>query len=79
MDHIPRCRSARLILTQNEPINSSVWQERASDAFFLIYPVDNTVTSDVKIWEIRYPSDITTDVTYLKTGVPEIDNDLTLP
>ncbi len=45
-----------------------------SDAFVPIYPKDNFTESMVNIWEIHYPSDIRTDVKYLKTGYPEIDD-----
>ena len=45
-----------------------------SDAFVPIYPKDNFTESMVNIWEIHYPSNIKTDMKYLKTGYPEIDN-----
>ena len=45
-----------------------------SAAFVPIYPEDNFTESTVNIWEIHYPSDIKTDMKYLKTGHPEIDD-----
>ena len=44
----------------------------------LIYPKKNFTDATVKIWEIAYPSHIHPNVKYLKTGFPEIDQNLQL-
>lgn len=49
-----------------------------SDAFLPIYTKRKTGATDVKVWEIHYPPNIQTDVKYLKTGYPEIDDHLQL-
>ena len=47
-----------------------------SDAFKSVYETQNTGGTPVKVWEIHYPPDIQPDLKYLKTGFPEIDQDL---
>lgn len=49
-----------------------------SDAFKLVYEIQKTRETDVKVWEIHYPSDIQPNPKYLKTGFPEIDAHLQL-
>lgn len=41
------------------------------DIFFPIYPTNGDDTAPIKIWEIRYPSDIKTDEIYLTTQTAE--------
>ena len=38
-----------------------------SDIFVPVYPTDDSSAKDIKVWEIRYPSDIETDEKYLAT------------
>jgi len=56
----------------------SIEQAQASGALVPVYPTQNFTDAKIKIWEIHYPPDIKTDLKYLKTGVPEIDEDLQL-
>jgi hypothetical protein len=49
-----------------------------SDAFKSIYETQKTGGTPVKVWEIHYPPDIQPDLKYLKTGFPEIDENLQL-
>ena len=49
-----------------------------SEAFTQIYPIDENIAPRVKLWHIHYPPDIQTDPKYLKTGFPEIDEELGL-
>ena len=49
-----------------------------SDTFKLVYEIQKTGETDVKVWQIHYPPDIHTDPKYLKTGFPEIDKTLEL-
>lgn len=37
------------------------------DIFVPIYPTADSTAKDIKVWEIRYPSDIETDEKYLAT------------
>ena len=37
------------------------------DIFVPVYPTDDRIAKDIKVWEIRYPSDIETDEKYLVT------------
>lgn len=37
------------------------------DIFVPVYPTDEDTAKDIKVWEIRYPSDIETDEKYLAT------------
>ena len=43
-----------------------------SDAFVPVYPTNGKGTDKVKIWEIRYPSDIKENLKYLATGAWKI-------
>ncbi|MDE0017709.1 MAG: hypothetical protein OXU51_16120 [Candidatus Poribacteria bacterium] len=49
-----------------------------SDAFVPVYPTHDEAPTLIKIWEIHYPPDIQSNPKYLKTGFPEIDQDLPL-
>ena len=49
-----------------------------SEAFMPVYPTEKFTSAKIKVWEIHYPSDIQTDPKYLKTGFPEIDEELGL-
>ena len=50
----------------------------SSDAFKSVYETQKTDGTPVKVWKIHYPPDIQPDIKYLKTGFPEIDEDLQL-
>lgn len=39
-----------------------------SDAFIPVFPIENSDTAAVKIWEIQYPNDTKKDNKYLETG-----------
>lgn len=47
------------------------FREESSEAFVPVYPTENFADSGVKVWEIRYPSDIKSDPKYLETKPPE--------
>lgn len=47
-----------------------------SDAFVPVYPTEGFASSNVNVWELRYPPEIETDPKYLLTGIPEIDDTL---
>lgn len=66
-----------IMLTKKDPSNSFL-RGKLSDAFLGVYPKVKFADATVKVWELRYPSDIKTDVKYLKTGFPEIDAHLQL-
>ncbi len=38
-----------------------------TDIFLPVYPTEDNTAKDIKVWEIRYPSDIETDEKYLAT------------
>ena len=61
-----------IMLTKKDP-HTSFLRGDLSDAFRPVYPRGNFANAVVKVWELRYPSDIQTDVKYLKTGFREID------
>ena len=65
------------MLTKKDPSRSFLHGD-LSDAFLPIYPKKDFDDAPVKVWELHYPSDIKTDVKYLKTGFPEIDDHLQL-
>ena len=44
-----------------------------TDIFVPVYPTDDATAKDIKVWEIRYPSDIETDEKYLATELKKID------
>lgn len=67
--------ATHLMLTKKDPKGSFLRGE-LSEAFVPIYPKQNFADAPVKIWAIAYPADIQTDVKYLKTGFPEIDDHL---
>ncbi len=69
--------ATHLMLTKKDPKDSFLRGE-LSKAFVPIYPNQNFADALVKIWAIAYPADIQTDVKYLKTGFPEIDDHLQL-
>ena len=49
-----------------------------SAAFESVYETQKVGETPVKVWEIHYRADIQPDLKYLKTGFPEIDEDLQL-
>ena len=67
--------ATHLMLTKKDPTNSFLRGE-LSEAFLPVYPKKNFADATVKIWAIEYPADIRTDPNYLKTGFPEIDENL---
>ena len=67
--------ATHLMLTQKAPKDSFLRGE-LSEAFRPIYPKVKFADARVKVWELHYPSDIKTDVKYLKTGFPELDAQL---
>ncbi|MYA99170.1 hypothetical protein F4X90_05730 [Candidatus Poribacteria bacterium] len=46
--------------------------------FAPVYPIENFSTAPIKIWEIRYPTNIQPNSKYLKTEIPEMDEELKL-
>ena len=44
-----------------------------TDIFVPIYPAEEDTAKDIKVWEIRYPSDIEADEKYLATEPKKID------
>lgn len=67
--------TTHLMLTKKDP-HDSFLRGQLSAAFAPVYPKKNFVNTTVKIWAIAYPADIQTDPKYLKTGFPEIDENL---
>ena len=67
--------ATHLMLTKKDP-HDSFLRGQLSAAFVPIYPKKNFVDATVKVWAIEYPADIQTDPKYLKTGFPEIDENL---
>ena len=51
-------------------------REEHSNAFVPVYPNNNNDITQVKVWEIHYPPEIEVSDKYLKTGFPEIDDNL---
>lgn len=64
--------ATHLMFTQDESTHTLL-RRKLGNAFKPIYPKDNFVQAPVKIWEVRYPSDIKLDLKYLKTDIREID------
>lgn len=64
--------ATHLLLTRKDP-RTSLLRGALSDAFVPVYPKKNFAAAEVKLWELRYPPDILTDLKYLKTGFPNID------
>ena len=50
------------------------FREDFPDRFVPVYPTREGVAAAVKLWEIRYPSDIKPDPKYRSTRFPEIDS-----
>ena len=67
--------ATHLMLTKKDPYDSFL-RGQLSAAFVPVYPKKNFADATVKIWAIEYPVDIQTDPKYLKTGFPEIDENL---
>ncbi len=68
--------ATHIMLTGQDPKDSFLRGELSEETFLPIYPKQNFADAAVKVWEIAYPADIQTDVKYLKTGFPEIDETL---
>ena len=58
------------MLTDRDPPDTLL-DKQISNAFFPVYPKVDFLNARVKVWELRYPPDIRTDVKYLKTDVSE--------
>lgn len=69
--------ATHLMLTGKDPSRSFL-HGNLSNAFVPVYPHKDFAVARVKVWELRYPPDIQTDVKYLKTGFREIDIHLQL-
>ena len=65
------------MLTGKDPSRSFLRGE-LSDAFLPVYPKKGFENASIKVWKLYYPPDIKTDLKYLKTDFPEIDNALQL-
>ena len=77
LEYLKTHGATHLMLTGKDPKNSFLRGE-LSEAFVPIYPKVNFANGAVKIWLIAYPSDIATDLKYLKTNFREIDEPLQL-
>ena len=75
LEYLKTHGATHLMLTKKDPHNSFLYRE-LSEVFVPVYPEKNFSDAPVKIWAIAYPADIQTDVKYLETGFPEIDQDL---
>ncbi|RKU05853.1 hypothetical protein C6503_26805 [Candidatus Poribacteria bacterium] len=75
LEYLKTHGATHIMLTKKDPHNSLLHGE-LSNAFREVYPKAKFADAIVKVWELRYPSNIKTDMKYLKTGFPEIDADL---
>ena len=75
LEYLKTHGATHLMLTKKDLHNSFLYGE-LSEVFVPVYPKKNFSDAPVKIWAIAYPADIQTDVKYLETGFPEIDQDL---
>ena len=62
--------ATHLMLTGKETATAPFLRAEPSNAFVPIYPTNNFAKALVKVWEIRYPSDIRSNPKYLATQVP---------
>ena len=46
-----------------------------TDIFVPVYPTEDNTATDIKVWEIRYPSDIETDEKYLTTEPEAVEKE----
>ena len=72
LEYLKTHGATHLMLTKKDPSRSFLLGD-LSDAFLPVYPKKDFDDAPVKVWELHYPSDIKTDVKYLKTNFPEID------
>ena len=77
LEYLKTHGATHLMLTKKAPSRSFLHGD-LSDAFLPIYPKKDFDDAPVKIWKLHYPSNIKTDVKYLKTNFPEIDAHLQL-
>ncbi len=73
-----KTHQATHVMSPQQSAPHAIEQAEASGSFVPVYPTSNFEVSPIKIWEIHYPPNIQTDVKYLKTGIPEIDDQLPL-
>ena len=62
--------ATHIMLTGKETATAPFLRGEPSRAFVPIYPTNNFAKALVKVWEIRYPSDIRSNPKYLATQVP---------
>ena len=60
-----------LMLTGKETATAPFLRGDASSAFVQVYPTENFTKALVKVWEIRYPSNIKSNPKYLTTRIPK--------
>ena len=66
LEYLKTHGATHLMLTPSEPIYTLL-RRRLSKAFLPVYPKDNFLNADVKVWEIHYPPDIQPHPKYLAT------------
>lgn len=64
--------ATHLMLTGKETATASFLRGEASSAFIPIYPTENFAKALVKVWEIRYPSNIKSNPKYFETRFPNL-------
>ena len=72
LEYLKTHGATHIMLTKKDP-HTSFLHGRLSDAFLPAYPKKDFDGAPVKVWELHYPPDISTNGKYLKTGFPEID------
>lgn len=77
LEYLKTHGATHIMLTGKDPSHSFLHGD-LSDAFLPVYPKKDFDNTPIKVWELHYPSDIKTDLNYLKTGFPEIDDTLQL-
>ena len=77
LEYLKTHGATHIMLTGKDP-NRSFLHGELSDAFLPVYPKQGFNNAAIKVWELHYPSNIKTDLKYLKTGFPEIDDMLQL-
>ena len=72
LEYLKTHGATHLMLTKKDPKDSFLHGD-LSDAFLPIYPKKDFDDASVKVWKLHYPSEVKTDIKYLKTNFPEID------
>lgn len=67
LEYLKTHRATHFMLTRRDYINTPSLRRQHSDALVPIYPTENFSKARVRIWEIRYPSDIQPNSKYLAT------------